>query len=257
MGSSKKKGQQRKAAKKALSAAAEGSSSGGVGSGGGGGGDYSSKIVAKVRSGDNKATKKLVPASSVGNISLRDEFSYEHSGVLSVVLEFLNRCEDETFDQVMSSVGGDLKSPTSWIHIISMGSLHEPSCKLQIAQSIGPLVRCMVNDTERLFFKNNKHWRQGIAVFVYLVLNLNVIELREKQLGSMKIVEALLNHEGLLIIQMGFLREYRPDIVKELRYETITKGSMGCIMGLSRTSWEIMGLLALMIIWKTKAESGY
>ena len=66
MGSSKKKGQQRKAAKKALSAAKVNGDGSGINDTVSGGGGYSSKIVAKVRSGDNKVTKKLVPASSVG-----------------------------------------------------------------------------------------------------------------------------------------------------------------------------------------------
>jgi len=33
--------------------------------------------------------------------------------VLPSVLDFLKRCEHETFGQVMASVGGDLKSPVS------------------------------------------------------------------------------------------------------------------------------------------------
>ena len=63
MGSSKKKGQQRKAAKKALAAAA--ASSGGVDSSVSGGGG-SSKIVAKVRIGDNV----IVGANSLLNCDI-------------------------------------------------------------------------------------------------------------------------------------------------------------------------------------------
>jgi len=219
--SSKKKGKQRKAAaRKALSAEASGggvssSSISGVGVSSGG----INKIVAKVRSGDNKVMKKLLNASGRANLSL---VSYEHSGILSVVLEFLNRCEDETYEEVMNSVGGDLKSPLLWIRVLVAASHVEPSSKLQIAKNIGPLVRCMVNDTERRFFKSNKHWKEAILKFFNLVAN--VIELREKQLESMQIVEALLQHEGLLrfIIQMGFWREYRPDIVKLLKSEGMT-----------------------------------
>ena len=163
--SSKKKGQQRKAAaKKALSTdigATSGVNSGSVGG-------INCKSLAKIRSGDNKATKKLLSefpetwGEDIPSISL------EHSGVLSVVLDFLSRCEDETFAGVMNSVGGDLKSPSVWIHILAKGCFTEPSCKLQIAENIGPLVRCMVNDTERLLFKSNRLWKQGIVAFVNL-----------------------------------------------------------------------------------------
>ena len=111
MGSSKKKGQQRKAAAKkaSLSAAAEGSvSSGGSVSSDGsnsniaGGNSNQSKIIAKIRRGNNYATKRLTSGVEEG-------FLYEESGVLSAILDFFNRCEDETFDGVMNSVGGDLK----------------------------------------------------------------------------------------------------------------------------------------------------
>lgn len=223
--SSKKRGQQRKAAKKALLSSSDGVV---------GGGDKDSKNAAKIRRGDNKATKKLVtediPSSSFGQ-----------SGILSTAIDFLNRCEDETFDQVLRSVGGDLKSPSLWIHILSRGSLNERSSKLQIAENIGPLVSCMINDTERTFFKSNNHWRQGIEVFVYLLSNVtqrqNTLG-QEIQIENMNIIETLLQHDGLLrfVIQMAFWGEHRPDIVKELK-------SGGFVDGIVKTSGEMMEML--------------
>jgi len=218
--SSKKKGQQRKAAaKKALSTdigATSGINSVRVGG-------INGKSLAKIRSGDNKATKKLLsefperfPSGGVASVSL------EHSGALSIVLDFLRRCEEETFQQVLSSVGGDLKSPSVWIKILAKGCYIEPSCKLQIAENIGPLVRCMCNDTERLLFKSNRLWRQGIVGFVNLVSNITQRQEKDgRVIENIQIVEALLQHEGLLrsIVQMGFWLEYRPDIVKELKSE--------------------------------------
>ena len=65
----------------------------------GNGNDSITQIVAQVRKGDNKTTILL------GNGSLELEkfngISYEQSGILSVVLGFLNRCDHETFDGVM------------------------------------------------------------------------------------------------------------------------------------------------------------
>ena len=234
MGSSKKKGQQRKAAKKALSAAAKGSSSDGVS-----GGDVgvssgaNSKIVAKVRRGNNYATKRLDSGAGEGEV-----ISYEESGVLSVVLEFLKRCEDETFEGVINSVGGDLKSPSVWINILVSASFIEPSCKLQIVKNIGPLVRCMINDTNRLLFKSSKHWRQGITPFVNLITN--ILERKaNKTLEDEKIVDTMLQYNGLLrsITKWGFWFEFRPDIVKELR-----TGGMICtgIILLSRRVIELL-----------------
>jgi len=219
--SSKKKGQQRKAAaKKALSTdigVTSGINSGSVGG-------INCKSLAKIRSGDNKTTKKLLSEFPERYFQMAS-VSLEDSGVLSVVLEFLNRCEDETFQQVLSSVGGDLKCPSVWIKILAKGCYNnysEPSCKLQIAENIGPLVRCMVNDTERLFFKSNRLWKQGIVAFVNLVSNITQRQEKDgRVIENIQIVEALLQHEGLLrsIVQMGFWLEYRPDIVKELKSE--------------------------------------
>jgi len=206
--SKKKKGKQRKAA--VLAAVANNSGSGG-------GNSSSNKIVAKVRSGDNKVTKKLLTAEGLASLSFS---GYEQSGVLSVVLDFLNRCEHDTFDQVLSSIGGDLKKPSTWIGILLQASSIEPSCcSLQIAENIGPLVRCMCNDTERLFFKSNKHWREGIAGFAVLVLDMINVSINSERADGNIIVDTLLSHEGLLtsIVQWGFWRDHRPDIQKELR----------------------------------------
>ena len=38
-----------------------------------------------------------------------------HKRALPHVLNFLKRCEDETFDQVVDSVGGNLRSSVVWI----------------------------------------------------------------------------------------------------------------------------------------------
>ena len=48
-----------------------------------------------------------------------DGISFEQSGILSVVLGFLNRCEHETFDGVMDSIGGNLSTPATWIKLLS------------------------------------------------------------------------------------------------------------------------------------------
>jgi len=208
--SKKKKGKQRKAA--VLAAAANGS----------GGSSSSNKIVAKVKSGDNKVTKKLLTAEGQASLSI---ISLQYSGIVSSVLDLLKRCETDTFEGVMSSVGGDLRSPLIWIKVLIRASFIEPSCcSLQIAENIGPLVRCMINDTERKFFKSNKLWREGIAVFVQLILDVISVSIDENSADWKNVVNTLLRHEGLLtsIVQWGHWREHRPDILKELKGEDYT-----------------------------------
>ena len=113
----------------------------------------------------------------------------------------------------MLGVGGNLTTPRSWVQVLIKAEVQEPSCRLQIAQGIGPLVRCMCNDTTRLYFKSNKHWRDTIYTFVCLIHNMIIH-------SADKIIDTLLQYEGLLtsIVQWVFWDEdYRPDIVKELK----------------------------------------
>ena len=182
--------------------------------------------------GDNKATKILrnltredVPTNGIcwPNISL------DQSGIVSSTLNFLKRCEEDTFDKVLadardsisaprprgghiSYVGGDLKSPVLWIKVLSKAVELEPSCKVKIARSIGPLVSCMCKDMTRLFFQSNKHWQEGILTFVELVSNMIS---NSKDSTNIKVVNSLLKYEGLLesIIQWNFWDKHRPDLV--------------------------------------------
>lgn len=111
-------------------------------------------------------------------------------------------------------MGGDLVSPVTWIKVLMNAVKYEPSCSLQIAESIGPLVSCMCKDTERKFFKRNKHWTDGgIYYFVWLISNV------ESNGGNRQVIDVLLQREELLtsIVQWGFWNdEHRPDLVEDL-----------------------------------------
>jgi len=127
-------------------------------------------------------TKEYVQRGDSAGIAMLDyrynvTTSTVYVTILPDILSFLGRCEDETFQGVMSNVshgdiGGDLKSPTVWIRILLKTCYLEPSCSLQIAENIGPLVKCMCNDTKRLFFKSNVYWAEAILAFVDLVSNI-------------------------------------------------------------------------------------
>jgi len=141
--------------------------------------------------------------------------------VLSTILKFLKRCEDDTFTKVMLDVGGgNLTSPQVWIDVLIQAEVQEPSCRLEIALNIGPVVRCMCKDIKRQFFKSNKHWTDSIQVFVCLIHNMILSGFdNSDEIEGKKIIDTLLNYEGLLssIVQWGFWEEEcRPDIAKEI-----------------------------------------
>jgi len=102
----------------------------------GNGNDSITQIVAKVRKGDNKTTTLL----KGGSLKESNGISYEQSGILSTVLKFLKRCEDDTFVKVMLDIGGNLRTPQLWVQVLIKAEAQEEMCWLQIAQSIGPLV---------------------------------------------------------------------------------------------------------------------
>ena len=190
--------------------------------------DNTPKTVALIRKGDNDATER-VDCDSHTTLSLKEfnGISYDQSGILSTVLKFLKRCEDDTFVEVMLDVGGgNLKTPATWIRVLMKADSQEGNCRLQIAQSIEPLARCMCNDTKRQFFKSNTHWRDTMYAFVCLIHNmiLKAVYNSDETEGK-KIIDTLFQHEGLLtsIVQWGFWEEEcRPDITKELNNNAIS-----------------------------------
>ena len=201
--SKKERGKQLRAAKSLTAANA-----------GGKNGCHEKSIVKSIRSGHRDVTYE-----STRGIS---GLSFDGSGILSIVLDFLKRCENDTFDKVMAEVGGNLPCPSSWIGIIRKAEELEPSCRMQIAQNIGPLVRCMCNDTKRVFFNNKKHWRESIVHFVDLITQMIDRFNDEPDDENKMIVDTLLLHDGLLrsIVQWGFWgEEHRPDITKELKID--------------------------------------
>jgi len=189
MGSSKKKerGKQRKERNKALSAVSP------------------ITVVKLIQNGDDFITRYY--CSGRCNIS-RDKVGM----ILSSVLGFLQRCENESFNDVLAPLRGDLVCPSMWINVLYHASVLQPSYNLQIAQSIGPLVKSMCGDVKRLFFQNNKYWLETIRLFSGLVWSM--ISNAESE-----VIEALLHHEGLLrsVAQWRFWNEEnRPDILDDL-----------------------------------------
>ena len=98
-------------------------------------------FVAKVKKGDAFAIKLLTVDSSL--LQFTGNWSIQSTGILTSVLSYLRRCENESFDRVMASLGGDLDSPSTWVALLLKRGAEESCGTFQIAQKMGPLVRCM------------------------------------------------------------------------------------------------------------------
>ena len=184
-----------------------------------------SKTVALIRKGDHKTTIDIGSGNTTQSLEEFNGISYEQSGILSTVLKFLKRCEDDTFVKVMLDIGGDLQTPRFWVQVLIKAEAQEESCRLQIAQNIGPLVRCMCNDTKRQFFKSTKHWREAMQAFSSLIHNMILSTFASNSPKDKEVMDTLLKYEGLLtsIVHWGFWNEdCRPDITKELNIELDT-----------------------------------
>ena len=179
--SKKQRGKQRKAAKNNAAASTRS--------------PHNANFVRMVRRGDNGVTNVLSDRDLLNNeqavqditIMLAADYNISQTisldvnrvlkDVVPVVLDFLKRCEDETFDNVIANarkrgVGGDLVSPVSWVNALLTAVSREPNCRIEIAQNIGPLVSCMCADTKRVFFNSKKHWKKAILPFAGLIYNM-------------------------------------------------------------------------------------
>jgi len=124
------------------------------------------------------------------------------------VLGFLQRCENETFDNVLADLrgdlfsggahlGGDLRSPSLWINSLFKS---DSSYIVQISKNIGPLLNCMCDDKKMLFFKSKKHWMESLRSFAQLICYLMNEGISIESEGSLKreAVTVLIGHEGLV-----------------------------------------------------------
>ena len=175
--------------------------------------DDRTDFIDCIRKGDGSATKILcneefadrakaaairVSESDGSDVVL--DLSGVFNDALPVVLDFLRRSEDMTFGVLIASVGGDLDTPSAWIRFLLTVIARDPRYCMHIAQNIGPLVKCMCSDTNRLFFKSNAHWREAIMHFVVLIWYIfgrTVVNSEESNDTKLNIVGTLLKHEGL------------------------------------------------------------
>ena len=180
--------------------------------------DHHGLVPAYFSRADHKATTILayltsedVPTHGIcwPNISLGREILW------TLLYSFLDNCEENTFEKVLAdttalgsvsipngaviSITGcrDLKSPSLWIKVLCRAAELEPRCQVEIANSINPLVRCMGNDTNRLFFKSTDYWKEGIEASVCLVYNM-IINNPDEDLRR-KVIKAYLEYDEAFI----------------------------------------------------------
>ena len=110
-----------------------------------------SRVIELVQRGVNSVTLALSTYDGWKSSTMDQQNTYTCTGAVLAVLGFLKRCEHETFVQVMRSVRGNLKTPSTWLDILVKATSIEQSYNVQITENIGPLVQCMCADTERMF----------------------------------------------------------------------------------------------------------
>ena len=157
-------------------------------------------LLACSESGKNRYLRRLVEA-----------------GLIATVLQLLARCEDENFADVLGG-DGDLPCPAVWLQLLhntvsNVNMLCQEvlaNSRMEIARGIGPVVRCMTDECQRMFFGENKYWWHGRAIFLF-------VDLLGDLVMSLETVPILIQYEGLVefLIQCLFWGKHRPDIVEE------------------------------------------
>jgi hypothetical protein len=187
---------------------------------------HNTKKVAKIMK-DFRKCKKVAVKDIISILQAGDCDQFQQAlvknGLVSVTLEFLKQCEHENFNHVVDKVKGNLRTPVDWMEIIVYYSTFE-QCKVEIASGIQTVIRCLCDDTKRVFFKSNKYWHQAVPHFVTLVSNLLAWYGSSSKVTASTVCHILLQNEGFLenMIQKTFWSLYRPDIVKEQSHHCLS-----------------------------------
>ena len=176
-----------------------------------------SRIVEDISKGKDLPTRACISldGENVSDSLLRQEIV--DAGLVGVVSKLLNRCQEEKFEDVLSDIGeGDLSCPDHWLHLLRNVAFAMPDAqklrdtRIQVAESLGPVVSCFVDDIKREFFNDNESWHRGIFPFIALLQNLVLEEAT---------VPILRQYEGIsdVVVQAMFYTECRNDIIEEAK----------------------------------------
>ena len=181
---------------------------------------YNTKQVANIMKNFRKCKKdavKIVLSTFDAGECNSFRLGLVDNGLIPVILGFLSQCEHEDFNEMVRKVKGNLRTPVDWIEILAHLSIHE-QCKLEIANGIQAVVRCLCDDTKRFFFKSNKCWHEAVPPFLGLVfILLSSSDDSSSKVTASTVCNILLQNEGFLesIVHRCFWTSYRPDLVSE------------------------------------------
>lgn len=134
-------------------------------------------------------------------------------GVIEVLLNLLKRCADEEIlhviqdGRLMDGVGGHdiITMPSKWALILAklvlfssvIGGEKIDECRLTIATSIQPLMKCMVDDMKRELYKSKECWHRFVESFMSLIVG--VVQTKEA-------MDVIFRNEGVvdMLIQVLF-----------------------------------------------------
>jgi len=187
---------------------------------------HSTKQVAKFMKDFRKCKKGAVNLLLSNKLDELNSFQQAllDNGLISVILGFLSQCEHEDFNHLVDKVKGNLRTPLDWMEILVYYSIFE-QCRVEIANGIQAVVRCLCDDTKRLFFKSNKYWHQALSHFVTLLSSLiGSLDHSSSEVTASTVCHILLQNEGFLenMIQKTVWSLYRPDIVKEQSHHCLS-----------------------------------
>jgi hypothetical protein len=187
---------------------------------------HSTKQVAKFMKDFRKCKKGAVNLLLSNKLDELNSFQQAllDNGLISVILGFLSQCEHEDFNHLVDKVKGNLRTPLDWMEILVYYSIFE-QCRVEIANGIQAVVRCLCDDTKRLFFKSNKYWHQALSHFVTLLSSLiGSLDDSSSEVTASTVCHILLQNEGFLenMIQKTVWSLYRPDIVKEQSHHCLS-----------------------------------
>ena len=202
--------------------------------------------VAKVKQGMGLTTSVVIfmSADDAGAVQQRYLQEMVDEGLVTVLLDLLNQCEESMSSVVEAKDGsmplydsntihmvkgvpmeGYLRDPTPWIDILiglvdpdmRVGKRKMYDTKMQIARQVGPLIKCLANDMKREFFQDKRLWHKAFLPFVNL---LNLLIGGPSDWGAnvdKDFIPILLQYEGLLpmLVRCIFWADQRPDIAEE------------------------------------------
>ncbi|KAL7532310.1 hypothetical protein ACHAWF_004089 [Thalassiosira exigua] len=172
-------------------------------------------VVDAIRRGEN------IPTQAEHNICRR---RLVEAGMVDAVLGLLFRCEDEALTDVLRDAAGPdaeqrcegvVALPSVWVNLLvntlcDDDLLNATKINVLIAEGIGPLVRCMVDDMRRELFKDNRYWHEVLSMFSALLQNL-----AGDTLPTLLVYEGLADWVIQRCFDSMFFESHRPDIVEE------------------------------------------